>query len=154
VDGQIGRVTDIKMRSTVIQTLDNISIIVPNSKFIESPVTNWSYSNPMIRLHCPVGVAYGSDVSKVKSALLAVAGGEEQVLKSPAPEVRFISFGDSALNFELLVWTGNPESQFALQSRLNYAIDAAFREGDIRIPFPQRDLHLQLSPAVDKLAGR
>ena len=154
VEGQIGKVVQINMRSSVIQTLDNISIIIPNSKFIENHVVNWSHTDPIIRSHCPVGVAYGSDITAVRTALLQAAEEVDGILKSPAPEVRFQQFGDSSLNFELLAWTSNPEKQFLLKSQINCAIDAAFRKADIKIPFPQRDLHLQMSPAVDLLAAK
>lgn len=154
VEGQIGKVVQINMRSSVIQTLDNISIIIPNSKFIENHVINWSHTDPQVRVHCPVGVAYGSDVELVRKTLLESAESSDGILKTPAPEVRFLKFGDSSLDFELLVWTDKPERQFLLRSQLNYLIDAAFRKADIKIPFPQRDLHLQLSPAIDLLAAK
>ena len=103
VEGQIGRVINISMRSTLILTLDNITIIVPNSKFIENQVVNWSYGDTRIRMHYPVGVAYGSDIPKVKEVLLKVAKDNSNVLEKPAPEVRFLEFANSSLNFELLI---------------------------------------------------
>lgn len=154
IEGQIGRVKKISMRSTDILTLDNISIIVPNSKFIENSVTNWSYGDPRIRLHCPVGVAYGSDIPKVKEVLMSVAQAHKDVLAKPEPEVRFVQFGSSSLDFDLLVWIDEPEKQFLLHSQINYAIDAAFREAGITIPFPQTDVHVQLTPAIEKLAEK
>lgn len=153
VEGQIGKVTQINMRASIIQTLDNVSIIIPNSKFIESNVINWSHRDPHIRIHCSISVAYGSDVEKVRDVLMKAASELGEILKKPSPEVRFKGFGDSALDFELLAWTDHPEKQFALQSKLNFAIDAAFREQNIHIPFPQRDLHIQMSPAVEALAN-
>lgn len=152
VEGQIGKVLHINMRSTIIMTLDNITIIVPNSKFIENHVVNWSIEDPKVRIHCPVGVAYGSDIAKVKQALSEVADSHPDVLKHPEPEVRFLSFGNSSLDFDLLVWTDNPQKQFLLQSQINYKIDEAFRRADIRIPFPQRDLHIQPSQALEQFA--
>lgn len=154
VDNQVGRVTNIRMRSTVIVTIDNVSIIVPNSKFVENQVVNWSYDDPRVRIHCPVGVAYGSDVPKVKEVLLDVAKKNPDVLQSPAPEVRFLEFGASSLNFDLLIWTGEPEKQFILHSSINYAIDQAFRAANIKIPFPQMDLHMQMTPAIDRMAAK
>jgi len=151
---RIGRVKEIKMRSTVIVTLGNITIIVPNSQFIENDVVNWSHGDPRIRIHVPVGVAYGSDLNIVKGSLLNVAKGHESVLESPAPEVRFLEFGDSSLNFELLVWIDQPSEKFIIQSQLNFGIDAAFRQAGISIPFPQRDINLQMTRAVDRLAER
>jgi len=152
VDDQVGRVRHISMRSTLIRTLDNVTIIVPNSKFIDHQVTNWSHSDPKIRIHCPVGVAYGSDIPKVKKILLAVADTHPDVLKLPKPDVYFQEFGNSSLNFDLLIWTDHPDRQFQLRSQINYAIDEAFQAADIRIPFPQRDLHLQMTPAIEQLA--
>ncbi len=147
----IAEVKSINMRSTSIRTFDNVTVIVPNSKFIENDVLNWSIEDPRIRIHCPVGVAYGSDVELVRQTLLDVAEANPDVLNDPKPEVRFLEFGDSSLNFDLLVWTGTPEKQRILRSDINFKIDAAFREKDIRIPFPQRDLHLQMTPAIEVL---
>lgn len=153
VEGQIGQVLKISMRATLIRTFDNVTIIVPNSKFIENQVINWSHGDTKVRIHCPVGVAYGSDASLVKETLLKVANDHDQILRRPAPDVRFIGFGDSALNFELLAWTDAPERQYQIRSQINFSIDKAFQENAIRIPFPQRDLHLQMTPAVEQIAG-
>ncbi len=90
----------------------------------------------------PVGVAYGSDVERVTRILQEVAAAAAHVLRDPPPEVRFNEFGDSSLNFELLVWSDDPPGHWRLRSRLNYAIDAEFRDNDIEIPFPQRVLHI------------
>jgi small-conductance mechanosensitive channel len=131
-------------------TNDNISIIVPNSEFINRTVINWSHGDPRVRIHVPVGVAYGSDVALVTRTLLEVAAETEEVLNAPEPTVWFREFGESSLHFDLLVWTDQPRWHFRLRSRLNYAIDAAFRERGIQIPFPQRDLHLK---SADGLTG-
>lgn len=143
VENVEGNVVDIHFRSTTIVTNDNIAIIVPNSQFINESVTNWSHGDPRIRVHVPVGVAYGSDVERVTSILDEVASKADHVLKHPAPEVRFNEFGDSSLNFELLVWSDDPPGHYQLRSRLNYAIDAAFRRNGIEIPFPQRVVHIE-----------
>lgn len=152
VEDKVGTVTDIRIRSTVINTGDNVSIIVPNSKFIENQVTNWSYDDPRVRVRCAVGVAYGTNAQLVKKTLLDVAASHPEVLKNPAPEVRFRTFGASSLDFELFAWTGRPEIQFRLQSDINFLIDEAFRKAGISIPFSQSDIYLQMSPAVDKIA--
>lgn len=144
VGGVAGQVTQIKMRSTTVVTNDNITIIVPNSDFITHPVTNWSYGDPKVRIRLPVGVAYGSDVEKLKRVLLEVAAENPAVLKEPVPTVRFLGFGDSALDFELAVWTiemAHRPTRF--RSDLFFAIDRKLRENRIEIPFPQRDLHLK-----------
>ena len=143
VENVEGNVVDINFRSTTIITNDNISIIVPNSQFINNSVINWSHGDPKVRIRVPVGVAYGSDVELVTRTLLDVGEGTEGVLEKPKPEVRFKEFGDSSLNFELLVWTDNAPLHLQLRSRLNYGIDAAFRSNGIQIPFPQRDVHVK-----------
>lgn len=148
VEGLTGIVVRVGARSTEIRTVDRVTILVPNSKFLESAVINWNHGDPVSRLHVPIGVAYGSNVPEVRSALLEVARSHPQVLEDPPPEVQFKSFGDSALRFELLVWMPHPSRQFALISDLNYRIDAAFRRRGIVIPFPQRDLHVR-SPDLD-----
>ena len=106
-------------------------------------MTNWSHGDSHVRIHVPVGVAYDSDVELVRRTLLEVAAGTEGVLKHPASRVWFEGFGDSSLNFELRVWTAEPVRHQRLHSRLNYGIEAAFRDNDILIPFPQRDLHVK-----------
>ena len=141
-DDYMGVVERSGVRSTEIRTLDQISIIVPNSRFLDSEVTNWSHRNPLSRIHVPVGVAYKSDPEQVRQILLSVARAQPDVLAAPAPQVFFQTFGDSSLNFDLLVWTRHPSKQPKLKSDLNFAIAAAFHEHDIEIPFPQRDLHL------------
>lgn len=143
VENVEGQVENINFRATTIITNDNISIIVPNSQLINQAVINWSHGDPRIRVHVPVGVAYGSDVDVVTETLFDVARDEKKVLSTPEPEVRFLEFGDSALSFELLVWSDEPPNYHRLRSRLNYAIDAAFRKNGIQIPFPQRDVHLK-----------
>jgi small-conductance mechanosensitive channel len=148
VESRVGKVLKISMRSTIVMTLDNVAIIVPNSQLIESQVINWSMEDPRLRIHCPVGVAYGSDIPKVKEALFSVALNHPDVLKEPAPQVRFLEFGDSSLNFDLLIWIGNPVKKELIQSEINYAIDEAFRKAAITIPFPQRDVHVQTTPAI------
>ncbi len=144
VGGVAGNVTRIRLRSTEIVTNDNISIIVPNSDFIMHPVTNWSHGDPRVQIRLPVGVAYGTDVEKLRTVLLEVAAGHAKVLKTPAPTVFFEGFGDSALLFELGVWTAEmAHSPRRFRSELNFAIERKLRENHIQIPFPQRDLHLR-----------
>ncbi|AFZ36695.1 MscS Mechanosensitive ion channel [Stanieria cyanosphaera PCC 7437] len=143
VGQHLGTVERIGARSIVLKTLDKISIIVPNSRLLADEVTNWSHDNPASRLHLPVGVAYGSDVEKVKTALLRVAEEHPEVLRYPQPQVFFNSFGESWLDFELLVWTSDPSRQVRLKSDLYFQIEKIFKQQEIKIPFPQRDLHLQ-----------
>jgi len=144
VAGVAGTVSKIRLRSTEIITNDNISIIVPNSDFITHPVTNWSHGDPRVQIRLPVGVAYGTDVEKLKTVLLEVATENAHVLKTPEPSVYFDGFGDSALLFELGVWTSEmTHSPRRFRSELNFAIERKLRGNKIEIPFPQRDLHLK-----------
>lgn len=144
VAGVAGTVTKIRLRSTEIITNDNISIIVPNSDFVTNPVTNWSHGDTRVEIRVPIGVAYGSDVEKLKTVLLEVAAENAHVLKSPEPTVFFEAFGDSALLFELGVWTSTmTHSPSRFRSELNFTIERKLRENKIEIPFPQRDLHIK-----------
>ena len=150
-----GTVERIGGRSTEIRTLDHISVIVPNSRFLSEEVINWSHHNPISRLHLPVGVAYRSDPQAVRTALLEAAR-HPDVLQNPPPQVLFTGFGDSALNFDLLVWTTQPSRQFILKSDLYFRIFECLQAQQIEIPFPQRDLHLRsgmlnLSPQAEAL---
>ncbi|MGE0790178.1 MAG: mechanosensitive ion channel family protein [Sandaracinaceae bacterium] len=143
VDGVLGRVTEIEMRATRLLTLDGISVLVPNSKLISEDVRNMHAPERTNRVRVAVGVAYGSDTELVRKTLLEVGKAHREVLAKPAPTVFFTSFGDSSLDFELAVWLDNAERRPIVSSELRFAIDAAFREHDIQIPFPQRDLHIK-----------
>jgi small-conductance mechanosensitive channel len=144
VGGVDGKVVKISLRSTTVITNDNIAIIVPNADLIANAVTNWSYHEAKVRFRVPVGIAYGSDVEKFKRIMLEVAGAHSAVLPEPKPDVLFVGFGDSALNFELAVWTtAMIHAPGRFRSELLYAIEKKLREHAIEIPFPQRDLHLR-----------
>lgn len=145
VQGVSGRVIEIGARSTLIHTRDDVAIIVPNSQFISEQVVNESFSGEKMRLHIPVGVAYGSDTEQVKEVLLKVASENKRVLDHPKPSVNFNDFGDSSLKFELRVWVRELWENDIIKSDLRFAVDKAFRENEIQIPFPQRDLHLKSS---------
>ncbi|HEX3890623.1 MAG TPA: mechanosensitive ion channel family protein, partial [Verrucomicrobiae bacterium] len=114
------------------------------SDFISHAVTNWSHGDPRVRIRLPVGVAYGTAPEKLQSILLEVAKEHPKVLREPGPDVFFLGFGDSSLNFELAVWTA--EMTFKprrFRSELYYAMEKKLRENKIEVPFPQRDLHLR-----------
>jgi small-conductance mechanosensitive channel len=144
VAGITGQVQQIRARSTVIRTNDNIMMIVPNTKFIDSPVTNWTYGDSRVRFRIPVGVAYGSDIGKVREALLAVGRENPNTLKDPAPSVFLEKFGDNAIDFQLVVWSSEMSARPSrYRSDLNFAIEQKFREAGIEIAFPQRDLHIR-----------
>jgi small-conductance mechanosensitive channel len=139
-----GDVIKISARSTMIVTNDNISIIVPNSQFIDSQVINWSHNDRNIRFNFPVGVSYKEDPEKIKRILLDVAKHNTGVLNLPEPDVLFEEFGDSSLNFSLRVWTSEYINRpKVLKSQLYYEIFRIFKEEDVEIPFPQRDLHIK-----------
>jgi len=144
VAGIAGQVQHIRARSTVIVTNDNITMIVPNTKFIDSPVTNWTYGDPRVRFRLPVGVAYGSDVNKVREALLTAANENANTLKDPAPSVFLEKFGENSIDFELVVWSSEMSYRpRRYRSDLNFAMEQKLREAGIEIAFPQRDLHIR-----------
>lgn len=143
VDGQYGQIIEIGLRTSKIETRDNIIMIIPNSKFITENVTNWSYNNKTTRFFVNVSVAYGSDLDLVKKILLEVSKGHNDVLTDPSPIVEFNNFGDSGLSFNLFFWTNNAFESRMIQSNLRFEIDKRFRENNITIPFPQRDLHIK-----------
>ena len=152
-DGQQGRVMNLGLRATTVQTLDRAEIVVPNGDLISSPVTNWTLGDRSMRLIIPVGVAYGSDVETVMRVLLMVATENDQVLKEPQPKVLFLNFGESSLDFELRIWIAEFDTRFIIQSALVREIDRRFRSEGVEIPFPQRDLHLRSvdGEAADRL---
>jgi small-conductance mechanosensitive channel len=137
-----GKVMEVRLRTSIVETLDSVSVIVPNSKFIRSNVVNWSFNDRETRFHVAVLVAYGSDVQLVRKVMRSCATSHGLVLKQPEPRVRFSDFGESGLRFELLFWTLRSYEYLDIMSDLRYKIDAEFRRHDIRIPFPQRDLHI------------
>ena len=143
IGNHLGVVEEVRTRSIVLKTLDRISIIVPNSRLLSEEVINWNHRRSVTRIHIPIGVEYGSDVKKVKSALLQAASEHLEVLRNPMPQVFFTEFGDSSLNFELLIWTSDPSRQFPLKSDLYFRIEELFREQQISVPFPQRDVNLK-----------
>jgi small-conductance mechanosensitive channel len=138
-----GWIEEIGMRATRVLTRDEVTIIVPNSELVTSQVVNHSTPTPRLRLSVSVGVAYGSDAPKVRDVLLEVARASDRLLPEPPPDVRFDAFGESSLDFALLVWISNPADDRRVASELRFGIERAFRENGITIPFPQRDLHLK-----------
>jgi small-conductance mechanosensitive channel len=138
-----GTVRDIRARATVVTTLDNVDIIVPNGQFITEAVTNETFGDRRVRVKVTVGVAYGSDTARVRQVLLVVAAEHGEVLADPPPQVQFRDFGESSLDFALLAWLADPRDENVVASDLRFAIDHAFREAEIEIPFPQRDVHVR-----------
>lgn len=140
-----GNVVEINIRSTTIRSLNNIAIIVPNSEFIQATVINWSHGDPKTRLEIDIGVSYNSDLDLVIQSLKEVANEHPLLLKDPEPNVWLLSFGDSAWNMQLLVWVDSPKIRRQVISDINCAIVRKFRDHNIEIPFPQRDLHVRTS---------
>ena len=138
-----GDIMEINIRSTTIRTLQDITYIVPNSEFISSTVVNWSHGDPKVRIDVEVGVSYDSDLDKVIKVLKQVAVEHPKVLKKPEPEVYLWEFGDSSWNMKLLVWIKDPYHFSKIKSEINCSIVRHFRENNIEIPFPQRDVNFK-----------
>ena len=144
IGGVAGQVREISLRSTTVITNDNIAIIVPNADFITQRVTNWSYGDPRVRFRIPFGVAYGTDLTLLRRLMLEVADAHPKALKDPKPELFFVGFGESSLNFELGVWSADgTTSPRRFRSDLFFLIEKKLRENRIEIPFPQQDLHVR-----------
>lgn len=142
-----GDVVRISARSTTVITNDNISVIIPNSKFIDDQVINWSHNEFKVRFNFPVGVSYKEDPEKIKQILVDVAINNPGVLKSPKPDVLFDEFDESSLNFNLRVWTSEYVNKpKVLKSELYFEIFRRFKEENVEIPFPQRDIHIKSAP--------
>ena len=150
-----GHVVHIAARATTVRTNDNIDHIIPNSSFTSFNVINWSHGDHRVRFRIPVTVAYGSDARLVERLLLEVAEENENVLKEPSPRVVFWAFGESALEFQLRVWTTRMlHRRGVFFGQLNLAIYEKFQQHGVRIPFPQRDLHLKTAPPEWKPPSR
>lgn len=143
VDGLIGTVKRIGVRTSLVETRDNIVVIVPNSRLIVQQFTNWSHNDNKARFYVKVGVAYGSDTELVKNILLDTARSNAEVIRHPAPFVRFMDFGNSSLDFELHFWSHEFIRIEDVKSDIRFEIDRAFREQGVTIPFPQRDVWMR-----------
>jgi small-conductance mechanosensitive channel len=138
-----GDVKRIGMRSSTVRTFDGAEVIVPNSQFVSAQFVNWTLSDRQRRISLPVGVAYGTDPTRVIGILTEVARANDDILNHPEVQALFCGFGESSLDFELRVWTDRFDNWRQVQSDLSVAINAALREAEIEIPFPQRDLHIR-----------
>ncbi len=145
VAGIEGDIIEINIRSTKVRTLNNISIIVPNTEFVSNNVVNYSHGDPTFRLDIDVGVSYSSDLDIVLKALDEVAKDHPKILKAPKHQVHLRNFGDSSWDMQLRVWVPNVKERYILRNELNQAIVRKFKKYDIEIPFPQRDLHVRSS---------
>ncbi|WP_253155211.1 mechanosensitive ion channel domain-containing protein [Stieleria tagensis] len=146
IEGVTGIVSKIRIRATTITDWDRKDYIVPNKEFITGQVLNWTRSDEIIRLTVPVGVAYGSDTVKARALLLEAAKEHPEVLSNPPILATFEGFGDSCLDFVLRVFIKTFERRLHVSHDLHMAIDKKFRQADIEISFPQRDLHLRSYP--------
>ncbi len=142
VEGRVGRVIDIKLRTTRAITRDDKIIIIPNHKFISDSIVNYTQNHRITRENVTVGVAYGSDVRKVEQLLLESVANQRGVLKKPKAFVLFSDFGDSALIFNLCFFINDSFIDPGIKSDIRFTIDKLFRENGVTIPFPQRDVHL------------
>jgi potassium efflux system protein len=150
VDGVVGRVEEIGGRCTKVRTGENIHILVPNSKFLERNITNWTLSDQQIRSKVVVGVIYGSPVRKVEELLLQAVRENPKVIQDKESMVVFNDFGDNSLVFEVYFWITVPTilARRRIESNLRFRIDELFREAGIVIAFPQRDVHLYASKPI------
>ena len=150
--GLNGTIREISVRATIIRTQDNLDILVPNADLVGSMVTNWTLNERFFRIRVPFGVAYGSDKDLVRKAVLEAADRVSVTLKLPGerfkPDVWLVGFGDSSLDFQLIVWVNPKEVKVpgSIQASYLREIESSLREYDIEIPFPQRDLHLKTVP--------
>lgn len=142
IEGQVGRVENITLRTTRAVTIDNKVLIIPNHKFLTSILYNWTENGTLTREHVEVGVSYASDVNQVKEILIELAGSHDQVLKNPVPTVLFQDFGDSALSFRLYFSINNSFIANQVKSDIRFKIFQAFKDHNIQIPFPQRTVWL------------
>lgn len=145
VDGIVGKVQTIKLRTTLFLSRDGVNIIVPNHKFITESVINWSHNNSFKRFEINVGVAYGSDAERVRDILVECALAHPDIINDSEemrPFARLADFADSALEFRLFFWSRNIFLIKHTRSDIRFAIAKAFQENNITIPFPQRDIHV------------
>ena len=142
LEGKIGRVEEINLRTTRAVTVDNKVLIIPNHLYLTNSLFNWTENGIETREGINVSVAYGSDVRLVEKVLLEAAIGNSSVLKEPAPKVLFLNFGDSSLEFRIAFTIKNSFEIRFIQSDIRFEIDRLFRENNIKIPFPQRDIHI------------
>lgn len=143
VDGLLGLVEAIGLRATIIRTFNNIEVIVPNSELVYNKVTNYTHSDNLIRIDIPIGISYSSDPTRVKEVLIKALSHLENRVEEPPIDVFFTNFGESSLDFTVLIWTDQPLKKKRIESEARFAIWKALNENDIEIPFPQRDIHIK-----------
>ncbi|QHI36181.1 Mechanosensitive channel MscK [Kordia antarctica] len=142
IDGKVGRVEEIKLRTTRAITIDNKVLVIPNHLYLTNSLYNWTQNGNITREKITVGVAYGSDVTLVKKVLLEAAKNHKAIINEPPPNVLFTNFGDSSLDFKLVFTVSDSFTAFQVESDLRFEIDRLFRVNNVTIPFPQRDIHI------------
>lgn len=142
IEGKVGRVEEIKLRTTRAVTIDNKVLVIPNHLYLTNSLYNWTQNGTLTRESVSVGVAYGSDVELVRKLLLQAASTHPDVISTPEPVVVFSDFGDSALNFRIIFTLNDSFKATFPKSDIRFDIDKLFRENNITIPFPQRDVHI------------
>jgi small-conductance mechanosensitive channel len=142
LEGKVGRVLDIRLRTTRAVTIDNKVLIIPNHLYLTNILFNWTENGTETRESVAVGVSYGSDVTLVKQLLLDAAKSHKTILSFPEPKVLFTDFADSSLNFRLIFTLNDSFQARFVQSDVRFEIDKKFRENGVTIPFPQRDVHV------------
>jgi small-conductance mechanosensitive channel len=142
LDGKVGRVVEIRLRTTRAVTIHNKVLVIPNHLYLTNSLYNWTENGNETRESVSVGVAYGTDVQLVKTLLLKAVSSNSKVLTTPEPTVFFTNFGESSLDFKVVFTLSNSFEATIIQSDIRFEIDALFRENKISIPFPQRDVHL------------
>jgi small-conductance mechanosensitive channel len=143
VDNVIGKVLEVNLRSCELKTRDDVIIIVPNSKFLEEKVVNWSHESEQVRFTIDVGIAYGSDIDKVNECLIEAMKVNKQVSKAPKPYVQFSNFGESSLDFKMFFWSKKTFLIEQVKSDLRVDVYKRLKENNLAIPFPQRDIHIK-----------
>lgn len=142
VAGINGVIQKISLRATQVRTFDNAVVFVPNSAFLASTFVNWTHNGKMVRKSINLGVAYGTDLNLVTDTVMSIVNKDPDVLKNPEPSILFMDFGASSLDFELRIWVADINNAAGIMTKLRYAINEAFKEKNIEIPFPQTDIHV------------
>jgi len=151
IDGTYGTIESIGARSTIIRASDSTQLIVPNSFFLENRIVNWTLSDDVVRSRIVVGVAYGSPTRRVETLIREALNRHPKILSKPEPVILFSEFGDNSLNFEAFFWmrARSPMAVRRVESDVRFSIDDVFREADVVIAFPQRDVHLDSARPIE-----
>jgi potassium efflux system protein len=143
VNGLLGKVETVGIRTSIIKTFNNVEVIVPNTNLVNNELINYTHSDPIIRIDIPIGVSYSSDPFKVRKVLKEALSELENILENPEVTIYFNDFGESSLDFQVSVWTDNALKKKIIESDARYAIWKALKENGIEIPFPQVDVHMK-----------